>query len=432
MAGRAAGSLPFPGKAPGTVNPNMPFDHIVIVMMENHSFDNLLGALPLTHPDADGLTFKNGAPTNSNPGAGPNAPAVTSFALNTTAQGPHVTQSWQATHQQINGGRMNGFVTSGGMKQPMSYYPPQVLPFAYALASKFTLANRWFCPVPGPTYPNRRFLLAGTAYGGTVTDAQSLLDDPPPNGTICDKLSDHDINWSVYFSDMPFTAVIPSIVENHLDHHHPISEFFDACKGGTLPAVSFVDPRIGLLSEIGKPLTTLPVLGQIGADLAGGDTPQTEEDPQDMYDGEAWAHSVVQAVLSSPVWKRTLLIYTYDEHGGYYDHVPPPAAIPPDDIPPSVQPPDASAAYNMYGPRVPAIVVSPYSRPSGVTNVVHDHTSVLATLEAKWNLPALTNRDANAETVMDFLDVNNAALAVPPAIPGPSTTGPSGPATPAS
>jgi hypothetical protein len=102
-----------------------------------------------------------------------------------------------------------------------------------------------------------------------------------------------------------------------------------------------------------------------------------------MYWGELWAYGIVQAVLNSPQWPRTLLIYIYDEHGAYYDHVPPPAAIPPDSIPPRLQPGDPAGGYDLYGPRVPAVVVSPYAKPQGVTDVVHDHTSVLATIEAK-------------------------------------------------
>jgi phospholipase C len=107
----------------------------------------------------------------------------------------------------------------------------------------------------------------------------------------------------------------------------------------------------------------------------------------------------------------------------------PPKAIAPDSIPPDLTSTDVAGSYNVYGPRVPAIVVSPYSKPNAVTNVVHDHTSVLATIEAKWNLPALTYRDANAATVMDFLNVKRAAFLKPPAIKGPSLTGPSGPTT---
>jgi phospholipase C len=149
-----------------------------------------------------------------------------------------------------------------------------------------------------------------------------------------------------------------------------------------------------------------------------------------MYWGELWAHRVVEAVLQSPKWSRTLLIYTYDEHGGYYDHVPPPPAIPPDDIAPQLASGDPPGGYDIYGPRVPAIVVSPYSKAKGVTNVVHDHTSVLATIEAKWNLPALTARDANAPTVMDFLSLEDPPVLQRGPLVAPSATGPSGPVTP--
>jgi phospholipase C len=431
-ATRHSGSLPFPDRPAGTVNDAMPFDHIIVVMMENHSFDNLLGALP----GADGLTFDGaGVATNTNPGTHGTPANVAAFPVPTTAQAKNVSQSWSATDEQINGGLMNGFVQASGAIQTMGYYTPAVLPFAYSLATTFTVANRWFCSVPGPTYPNRRFLLAGTAYGGTATTAETLLDPPPPHGTIFDRLSDQHINWCSYFSDLPMTAVIPSIVVKHPDHHAPITKFFHDCQAGTLPAVSFVDPRIGVLSSIGQPLATLPAsikeaLTLLGADFQASAPAQTQEDPQDMYYGEAWAHQVVEAVLQSPKWPRTLLIYTYDEHGGYYDHVPPPAAIPPDNIAPQLQPGAPQGGYNRYGPRVPAVVVSPYAKPNGVTDVVHDHTSVLATIEAKWNLPALTDRDANAATVMDFLNVDDAALLQPPTIQGPSQTGPSGPVTP--
>jgi phospholipase C len=424
--------LPFPDRQPGTINEEMPFDHIVVVMMENHSFDNLLGALPLTNPAVDGLTFENGAATNWNPGAGNLPSRVSAYRLETTEQASDVSQTWKEAHEQINGGAMDGFVKSTGARQPMGYYTPEVLPFAYSLASTFTVGTRWFCSLPGPTYPNRRFLLAGTAYGCTVTNSDTLLDHPPANGTICDLLSKHNIPWCNYFSDIPMTMVIPSTIIDHPDRHLPVTSFFEHCRQGTLPAVSFVDPRIGVLSRIGQPIAALPplfrdLLARIGVDLANADSAETEEDPQDMYWGEKWAQEVVEAVLTSPCWPRTLLIYTYDEHGGYYDHVPPPPAIAPDDIPPKLQPGDPAGSYTIYGPRVPAIVVSPYAKPGGVTEVIHDHTSVLATIEAKWNLPALSARDANAQTVMDFLDTSTETFRDPPTLVGPSPTGPSGP-----
>jgi phospholipase C len=410
---RAPDSLPFPKLPAGTVNEALPFDHIVVVMMENHSFDNLLGALARSgQPKAQGLRFDHaGEALNSNPGP---EGRVRSFPFPNTEQGSGVTQTWNATHEQIDEGRMDGFLTSNHSDQPMGYWTEDVLPFAYSFARSFTVANRWFCSAPCQTYPNRRFLMAGTAYGDISTSEESLKDPPPPNGTIFDRLHSYGISWRNYFTDLPQTAIIPSIIEKYPTNLAPIAQFYADCAAGSLPSVSFVDPEFGVVSDIGSALATVPGLEAITGKLetTGGD----EEDPQNMSYGESWAYTVLHAVLTSPAWPRTLLIYTYDEHGGYYDHVPPPAAIAPDDIQPELEPGDVPGGYDIYGPRVPAIVASPYSKPNAVTDVVHDHTSALATIEAKWNLPALTYRDANAKTVEDFLDLEQAALLEPPAI----------------
>jgi phospholipase C len=418
---RIPGSLPDPSRDAGTSDPSLPFDHIVVVMMENHSFDNVLGALPAYgQPRADGLTFVDGKATNSNPapdGAAADADRVYAFPLTTTQQGAHVDQSWNATRTQIDGGTMQGFVRSASSQQPMGYYTPRVLPFAYSLANTFALANRWFCSAPCQTYPNRRFLMAGTAYGDIATNGVSLQDPPPPNGTVFDNMTDHGVSWRNYFTDMPATAMIPTIIERHLDRIRPLQEFFDDCEAGTLPSVSFVDPELGIITDVGREIAKLPHMQLVGANVEqlGG----SEEAPQDVAFGERWAYRVVKAVLRSPGWPRTLLIYTYDEHGGYYDHVSPPAAIAPDAIPPNLEPGDAPGGYDIYGPRVPAIVVSPYARPHAVSDTVYDHTSVLATIEAKWNLPALTYRDANAAPVWDLLDFSAPAFPNPPKLKRP-------------
>src|ERR1700760_1901062 len=172
---RGADSLPDPTRPAGTVKHAPPSDHMVVVMMENHSFDNLLGALSRSgHPKAHGLRFDSaGNARNSNPAASGRG-RVRSFPLPTTEQAPSVTQTWNATHEQINGGKMNGFVKSVGNEEPMGYWTEDVLPFAYSFARSFTLNNRWFCSAPCQTYPNRRFLMAGTAYGDIATDSESL------------------------------------------------------------------------------------------------------------------------------------------------------------------------------------------------------------------------------------------------------------------
>jgi phospholipase C len=408
---RGPDSLPDPRRPAGTPTDALPFDHVVIVMMENHSFDNLLGALSRSgQPKARGLHLDAaGHARNSNPGpAGP----VRSFRFATTAQGADVSQSWNATHAQIDGGRMDGFVRSvGGAAQPMGYWTEDLLPFAYSIARTFCLANRWFSSAPCQTYPNRRFLMAGTAYGNISTDNESLKDPPPPNGTIWDRLHHYGISWRNYFTDLPSSGIISSTVEAYPQNLAPIAQFHADCAAGALPAVSLVDPEFGVLGIVGSGLASIPALAPIAEKLntTGGD----QENPQDMSYGEYWAYKTLRAVLDSPAWPRTLLIYCYDEHGGYYDHVPPPAAIAPDSIAPRLSPGDVPGGYDIYGPRVPAIVVSPYSKPSSVTNVLHDHTSFLATVEAKWNLPALTYRDANASTVMDFLDPARAFMQPP-------------------
>jgi phospholipase C len=414
---RGPDQLPDPKRPAGTPTEALPFDHLVIVMMENHSFDNLLGALALSgQPRAHGLRFNSaGTALNSNPG--PDG-RVRSFPFDSTAQGENVSQSWNATHEQIDGGRMDGFVRSVDNVQPMGYWTDEQLPFAYSLARSFCLANRWYSSAPCQTYPNRRFLMAGTAYGLIATTTESLFDAPPPNGTIWDRLQQYGISWRNYYTDLPSTGVIGSTVEKYPGNLAPIAQFLADCAAGTLPQVSLVDPEFGVVGIVGSSLAKLPALQPIAEKLetTGGD----EENPQDMSYGEYWAFKAVQAVLDSPAWPRTLLIYTYDEHGGYYDHAPPPAAIAPDSIPPNLGPGDVPGGYDIYGPRVPAIVVSPYSKPNSVTGVVHDHTSVLATIEAKWNLPFLTYRDANAHTVKDFLALGSSPpLLNPPVITEP-------------
>ncbi|HEY6793097.1 MAG TPA: alkaline phosphatase family protein [Kineosporiaceae bacterium] len=414
---RTPDSLPDPTRPAGTPTAALPFDHLVVVMMENHSFDNILGALPLVgRRAADGLTFDaRGRALNTNPG--PNGP-VRAFPFPSTAQGNGVSQQWRATHEQVNGGRMDGFVRSAGStRQAMGYWTPQVLPFIYSLARTFTVADRWFGSAPCQTFPNRRFLLAGTAYGNISSTAASLSDPPPPNGTLFDRLHQHGITWKNYYSDVPQTAVIPSIARKYPGSLARIGQFSTDCASGRLPAVSLVDPQFGVVGDAGGLLQKAPGLRRLGGRLAA--VGQSEEIPQDLEHGEEWAYGVVRAVLRSPAWRRTLLVYVYDEHGGYYDHVPPPAAIAPDAIPPKLAVGDPPGGYTVYGPRVPAVIVSAYSRPGAVVSTVYDHTSILATIQAKWNLPAMTFRDANAATVAACLDVRRAAFAHPPAVAPP-------------
>ncbi|MDX6266774.1 MAG: phospholipase [Frankiales bacterium] len=414
------GHLPYPGRPIGTHDPSTPIQHIVIVMQENHSFDEYFGMLPRSgQPAADGFTFdSHGRPTNSNP-VGQGRQVV--FHRTSMCPGDSAGQSWNSTHEEIDHGRMDGFANLS--RNSMSYYTQADLPFYYSLASSYTLANRWFASAPAQTYPNRRFLYAGTAYGNISTDTGSLLDPPPARGTIQDELSAHDISWADYMTDAPDTGIVGSNVKTHPQNMRQMANFYVDAKLGRLPAVSYVDSGLGAAGEALGPLD--PVTSKTPTAVQDDDArlkaTGSNEEGDDVRIGESFVSRVVHAVTSSPDWSSTLLIWLYDEHGGFYDHVPSPRAPAPDSIKPALSKGDYPGGYDQLGVRVPAVVVSPWSRPHAVTGVVHDHTSVLAEIERTWNLPALTYRDANAHDLRDFLDLKHPALARPPALaaPGP-------------
>ena len=362
-------------------------EHVVVLMMENHSFDNFLGMLGR----GDGFTVgSNGRPVASNPY--PDGRIQHAFHMPTTCQlssGPG--QEWKNSHTAFADGKMDGFVTlSGGVA--MGYWTRKDLPFTYSLASKFPLADRWFSSVLGQTDPNRRYLFAGTSSGMTDDINSTNLESPgrdtllatPANGTIFQRFDTYGISWTDYASSFPLGAT-PEL--------YPVDDgallagrrkaltarFFDDARAGTLPQFSLIDPNY--------------------------DT-QSQENPQNIVVGEAFLARVVRAVASGPRWNRTILIVTYDEHGGYYDHVPPPVALAPDDIQPVVKAGESTYdGFSRYGIRVPGVIVSPYAKRRYVSHTVYDHTSILAFVERKWNLPAMTLRDANANDLVDMLDL---------------------------
>ena len=422
---REAGALPFPGRKVGGYTGEFPFDHLVLVMQENHSFDNYLGMLPVCgQPKADGFTFnRRDEPINWNPIGKERMyvfPQSGAIGMQDTGS-----QNWNDSHTQIAHGAMSGFATTG--PSSMGYYTEDDLPFYYSLAKTFTLANRWYCSAPCQTYPNRRFTMAATASGVIRTDT-STVTRYPRNGTIWDQLSKHNIAWANYFTDLPTSAIIAGTVTRHLANYRRIEEFYLDAAAGTLPAVSLVDCNMGAVQGVlpGE-LDSVPLPAPTFTktpDRIIETTCESEENPEDVQLGEAFVARIANAVMSGPKWPRTLMIWLYDEHGGYYDHVPPKPALLPDGYKPDLEKGDVPGDYNIYGPRVPAVVISPYSRKRDVTNVVHDHTSVLATIERQWNLPALTRRDANAHTIADFLDTSKPAFLEPPTLAKPANPTP--------
>jgi phospholipase C len=462
LARRGAGPGHRPEPALGMGTDRLPqIEHIVIVMMENHSYDNYLGML--RRHGSDGLPLdEHGAPTSTNLAA--NGTAVRMRPFGGTRQKSGVpTQSWNASHIQFDDGSCGGFVRSIESTLPgqdasiaMTYWAQKDLPFYYGLASTFPLATRWFSGCLGPTFPNRRFLISGTAHG-LIDDLPFGMVDYPASGTIFDLLTAHGISWANYHHVSAVktnwrllsraaglnalrvlgtlvAAIFPQLVPalesklqttaglyplgilRSLNHLRPISQFWSAARAGTLPAVTIVDPDFGSCSE---------------------------ENPQDIQAGEGFAAKVINAVMNGRGWSKTLLIWLYDEHGGYFDHVEPPAAVEPDDVPgqtileryallrwllsltsyaKKIQAADEGPrTYDRLGFRVPAVIVSPYARPGYVSSNVYDHTSVLKLIEEKWNLPPLTRRDAAATAPLDALDFDSPPhFLTPPRLPAPA------------
>ena len=388
---RQPGSLPDPALAAGT--DTIPqIKHIVVLMMENHSYDNHLGML--RRQGADGFTLgSNGKPTAVNPYR--DGRLQHAFRMPTTCQVlGKPSQNWTDTHTQLDDGKLDGFVRSGSGPVSMGYWQHDDLPFYYSMASVFPLADRYFCSVLGPTFPNRRYLIAATSMG-MINDSIPSLTGYPTNGTIFDRLHAAGVSWKDYYSPVtvvPTLALFPRLLTTYPDHIADQDDFFKDAAAGNLPGVSLVEPDYLLNSE---------------------------ETPQNIALGEQFAGKVINAVMSGPAWKNTLLIWTFDEHGGYYDHVVPPRAIAPDNIPPQTDGGPTYTGFHQYGFRVPCVVVSPWARPNYVSNQVFDHTSICALIETKWNLAALTRRDANAHNMLDMLDFSTPAFQHPPKLAAP-------------
>ncbi len=395
---RRPGSLPFAHLPAGTPTMHQ-IEHVVVLIMENQSFDGILGMLPHEVPSrssVDGLTARHGRVVNSQPDGRGGRVHGRHFA--SPCQLPKLPdQDWNASHISYDHGRMDGFVKASG-PVAMRYWNSTDLPFTYALATHFPVGQRYFASTLAQTYPNRRFFFCGTASGLIATDGKAFS-TPAANGTIFDRLDAHHIDWSVYYQNLPSAAIVPGVdnAPSRKPRFKKFDHFFADTAAGRLPKFTFLDPNY---------------------------TTTSEENPQDIQVGEDFLSRVTHALMRAPTWPHTALFITYDEHGGYYDHVPPPRAIKPDSIPPMLGPNDVPGAYDRYGFRVPMLVVSPWARAGYVSNVVQDHTSLLAFIERKWNLPAITFRDANANAMTDYFDFRAPAFAHPPRLPDGPTLGP--------
>ena len=402
----AVGSVPAAAPAASAVGPSLgSIGHIVVVMQENRSADNYLAQLNAIQPAYEP------EPTTGNPN--PIAPGtIVPFHKTMLCETSDLNHSWNGEHQAWNNGAMDGFTAANDINsanadpsdptgsRTMGYYTQAELPYYDSLYNTFATGDRYFQSTLTQTFPNRFYLLAGTSFGHIRNDF------PPPGGfpnkTIFELLGNAHVSWRIYQSQFAFGSLF-SYVQTHAKNHvFPISQYYIDAQQGELPNVSFVDPIFS----------------------AGQNTENDEHPPSNVQVGQSFSYGVVTALEQSPNWTHSALFLTYDENGGFYDHVAPPSAVAPDAIAPMLQPGDTLAGFDQLGPRVPVVVVSPFAKAHYVSHVVHDHTSITRFIETRFSLPSLTARDAAADPMLEFFDFTKGggAFHTPPSFPAPTVT----------
>lgn len=340
-------------------------DHVIVLMMENRSFDHYFGSLRLLEGRAvDGLTG-----TESNPALDLTPVQVFKLDELEAASPPH---EWDECHFQFNLGENNGFLFEAEKMngelgvQVMGYHVREQLPVLYGLADSFTLCDRWFSSVMGPTWPNRFYLHACSAGGQKTNFPEPFLE------TLWHRCDDAGITSRIYFTDVPWVAgafpLVPTVWGklgddassfNLADITNPntLDRFFADAEAGTLPNFAIIDP--GFTSNDDHPSHNIS-LGQI---LIG---------------------AIYKALTTSPNWQKTLFVITYDEHGGFYDHVPPPETV------------DEDPEFKQLGFRVPTLVIGPTVRRGCINAAQFEHCSVGATLMRRFGLVPINERMATA------------------------------------
>ncbi|HVJ54593.1 MAG TPA: alkaline phosphatase family protein [Aliidongia sp.] len=396
-------------------------NHVVVLMLENRSFDCMLGRL---YPKSDGFDGLSGEETNPLTTApdGPvvrvwNAPGADRKTM--TIPDPDPGELFPDMNVQIFGAggdtskpaTMQGFVLDYlAQKTPgeqadavMHYFTPEQVPVISTLATTFTCSDRWHASAPCQTWPNRCFVHCATA-GGHVNNEPDKL--PFKMKSIYEQLDEVEKSWKIYFHDLPQAAVLENVWSSgFLNFRLFEQEFAKDAASGKLPNYSFIEPRY----FADGPLNLIP---------------NDEHPPHNVHYGEQLIATIYNALRSGPSWAETLFIVTYDEHGGCFDHVPPPAAASPDP-----GPGPEGFSFDRYGVRVPALIISPYlkapgqiARPPAGSAYPFDHTSILATLRQIFGLKGpLTGRDAVAPDLLHLLDLDGPMLDTPASIEAPDT-----------
>jgi phospholipase C len=412
--GFKAGDLPGETLGASTaVDKDIPIDTIVVLMQENRSFDHYFSELPKYL----GRNDIQVAPANaSNPDK---AGGMTGMHVRQHAPrmcNRDVNHEWPGSHLEWNNGANDGFFEANDEPNKMPaeiysgdralwWYDQRDIPFYYELAKTFAIGDHYHCSLLGPTWPNRMFLYSGTSFGMTYNNFpdNAAYEFPLHDMSIADMLEKRHVDWIIYTdAGTPGLGVVHGAAGfTRWDRRPvaPLADFYAKAAAGTLPPFMFVDARLDKENA------------QIGDD---------EHPPGDVQVGQKFVYDVVKALTTSPQWKRLALFITYDEHGGFYDSVPPPSACKPDSLPLKHEMGDTTPGeLDRLGFRVPVFVVSPYAKKGYVAHGIYDHSSILRFIESKFRLPALTARDANAEPMSEFFDWKNPAFMTPPTFAAP-------------
>jgi phospholipase C len=378
--------------------------HIIFFIQENRSFDSYFGMLGpykasegLTN-DIDGLNLNT---TLNNTDGEPVHP----FHYQTVCT-EDLSPGWNESHQDVDGGLMDLFMLSTESvpsnidptgTRAMGYYDQTDLPYYYEAAARFATSDRWFSPDLANTIPNRIYLFTATSFGNAFPPNTSFESITQP--TIFDHLDQAGVSWRYYYQGSSSTAFLEQFATYKKDSAKvvPIANWYnDVQNDSTLPSVIFIER-----------LST------------------TDEHPDsNVQTGAAFASGVINALINSPSWKDSALIFTYDEGGGLYDHVLPAREIEPDALQPQLSVADEPGAFNQSGFRLPLIVFSPWAKPSFVSHTTRDYMSILRLIEDRFNVTPLTLRDANADDMMEFFDFSSGPpLLTPPTLPTQPTNG---------
>jgi phospholipase C len=398
----------------------MAIEHIFVLMLENRSFDHMLGFSAIEGIDAvtgqptriNGLT---GSESNSSvpvkPGADARMPTDPDHEFeNVVTQlcGKGAVYPPGGPYPAINNsGFVTSYLASGGAdaQEVMKCYTPAQLPVLNALAREFVVCDNWFAPLPGPTWPNRMFVHAASSGGldhspsvAEIADWESLNGFRFPNGTIFDRLNAKSIRRRLYGDDdFPLVAALKGIHLSDIRHYSLFAG--DLQQPGYADRYIFIEPSYDVLNKYRNGNSQHP-LG-------------------DVTHGEALIKRTYEAIRNSPVWESSLLIITWDEHGGFYDHVRPGAAIPPADHASGHN--QHNFQFDVHGVRVPAIVVSPLIPRNVVDHRVYDHSSIPATVESVFGLPPLTERDRHAFHLDALCTLATARTDAPTRLPDPAS-----------